>query len=225
MWDIVAILASPLIAFWVGKLVSDHAAQRERRHRLFESLWLTQHLGIYGRMSPEHVRALNMVEIEFARTKGDEVWDDGASNRVLAAWASYHNHLNVQRPLVTDAENPDPAELAAASEWDQANDISLRNLLHEMAQALGYKHSDRERTERGSYAPIGYANADLENIALRNAALELLNGKRPLPVMTMPLISSTQAQAATVPTLAQPALPETAPYTMSAPTDALKVPA
>ena len=212
VFEILAIVASPLIAFLVGKVVSDRKERRERRHRLFESLWLTQHLGAYGRLSPEHVRALNMVEIEFAQTSGEEFWENDSETRVLIAWAAYRDHLYTPRPFIANLSAPDPTEQAAADKWDQANNELLGDLLHEMASALGYSHFDRQRTRMGSYAPIGYANSDFENAEFRTALLQLARGQRALHVTTSPaamLIGSTVEELAPPSgDSTQPALPK-----------------
>jgi hypothetical protein len=81
------IIASPIIALQLSEWLNMRKEKRRRRHDLFQSLMLTRvDLGHFGQMSPEHVRALNLIEIEFYRSSAEGFFDDPRSEAVIAAW-------------------------------------------------------------------------------------------------------------------------------------------
>ena len=50
-----------------------------------------------------------------------------------------------------------------------------------MSQTLGYGF-DKVQLKKGAYTPQGYADFELENSLLRRGTIDMLYGKRPLPV-------------------------------------------
>jgi len=63
---------------------------------------------------------------------------------------------------------------------DNRDDVFIE-LMFEMGRHLGFTLDKRELSKY-SYAPQGWINMEGEQNAIRSLALELLQGKRPLPV-------------------------------------------
>ena len=80
-------------------------------------------------------------------------------------------------------------------------DELLADLLHDMGLAVGYKF-DRVQIRRGIYAPRGHADWEIENQLTRRLWLEVLTGRRALPmdVRSFPnLAPSGQPDASALP--------------------------
>jgi hypothetical protein len=108
-------------------------------------------------LSPDHVNALNLVEIDFYGSKS-----------VRAAHSELIRHFN------NYGNNP---------QWYERHRTLLAKLLSEMAAYLGYQIPQLEVFE-GGYYPSGFAQAEELQQALRLGLIELLGGKRTLPVHT-----------------------------------------
>jgi len=118
-------------------------------------------------VSPGHVEALNMIDLEFAgRGKKNE--------QVRRRWREYLDHLG---SLSQDPEQ----QRQHLPAWTERNGDLLADLLHDMGKAVGYDF-DRVQIRRGIYTPIGHANFELETQAIRRFLIELLAGQRTLPL-------------------------------------------
>jgi hypothetical protein len=82
---IVAVLAGPILAVWVTRRIDESRLKQTRRMEVFRTLMRTRRM----RLNPDHVGALNLVEIEFH----GEV-------PVIEAWKSYWDHLRQPFPKV-----------------------------------------------------------------------------------------------------------------------------
>jgi hypothetical protein len=165
-----------VIAFVVGDWITDAKEKTKRRHQVFQSLWLTRNdmnmMG--GRMSPEHVRALNMIEIEFTATGLDRFLGRVEEcDAVIEAWHIYRNAFFV--PDFADPSSPE------AQEFFAARDLLLVNLLAQMSRLLGFNFTP-EKILDSSYAPKGHSQVEAQIGDLRMALLELAQGKRPLQI-------------------------------------------
>jgi len=160
---IIATLVGPIMAVQAQKAVE---AIREKRHRktyLFEQLMATRG----SRVSPEHVRALNMIDLVFY---GDRIFGISRSKKeqlVLDAWKEYLDHLN------------NKAADEHLSLWVAQGDELFTNLLFAMSQDIGYKF-DRVQLKRGSYTPIAHGEIEVEQTELRKATLSLVTGQHAL---------------------------------------------
>jgi hypothetical protein len=180
VFEIIAILASPVIALVVSGWIAEAKEQTKRRHQVFQSLWLTRNdmNMIGGRMSPEHVRALNMIEIEFTATGLDRFYlrverCDG----VLEAW-----HVYRQAFMVEDFADNTSADAQA---FFAARDMLLVDLLAQMSELLGLQFT-RNKIVNSSYAPKGHTQVEFEIAALRTALLAIAQGRQPLHVTSAP---------------------------------------
>jgi hypothetical protein len=161
---IIAALLGPILAVQAQKAVESFRERRRRKTHLFEQLMATR----ASRLAPEHVRALNMVDLIFY---GERVF--GLQRRtskeqiVLDAWKEYHDHLN------------NKAEEGQIALWVAHGDELFTNLLFAIAQYLGIKF-DRDQLKRGSYSPIAHGEIEAEQTELRKATLSLVTGKHAL---------------------------------------------
>ncbi len=153
------ILLAPLVAVQISEFLQKRKEGRARRVELFKTLMATR----ASRLSGDHVKALNMIDIEFHGT-------DRRSRRVLEAWKAYLNHLNT----------PLPPEV-----WlSRGNDLFF-DLLFAMAQGLGYS-MDKTDMRSTSYFPSGYGRLEDEQGRIRSGLLELVEGTRSLQVKPAP---------------------------------------
>jgi len=113
-----------------------------------------------SRLSAAWVQALNAIETEFY---GDE--------KVIEAWRIFVDHL------YSDAAN-DPTQVAR---WSEKQLDLINDMLVEMGESLGY-HFDKVTLKRNAYYPKGWGDIEAEQAAVRKLFLEVLNGKRKLPV-------------------------------------------
>ena len=79
-WAIVlATFLGPIFAIFASERIRSRTDKDQRKNYIFRSLMATRRLAI----SPEHVNALNLIEVEFHKDK-----------EVIKAWKDYLAHLN-----------------------------------------------------------------------------------------------------------------------------------
>jgi hypothetical protein len=66
--------------------------------------------------------------------------------------------------------------------WAARKSELLVELLYEMSKSLGYNF-DKVQIKSGSYYPSGYEDNDLDMLESRKLWLEILRGKRHLPMV------------------------------------------
>jgi len=156
---ILAIVASPFFAVFAQRFVETWSDKRNRRILLFKDLMASRG----ATLSPQHVQALNMIELEFPGKKFDDV---------RSAWRSLHDHLG---PL------PEEIDGDAFTLW-QTKKLELADeLLHTMGQKLGYKF-DPVDIKKGHYTPRHYTDMEEQSLLTRHFLLEMLKGERPLTI-------------------------------------------
>ncbi|WP_051236110.1 DUF6680 family protein [Ottowia thiooxydans] len=177
---IVAALLGPILAVQAQKAVESLREKKRRKAFLFEQLMATR----AARLAPEHVRALNMLDLAFY---GERVLGiqhrSTKEQRVLDAWKEYHDHLNNK---IDDAQ---------ISLWAAQGDELFTNLLYTVAQDLGFKF-DRVQLKRGAYSPIAHGEIETEQTELRKAALSLVTGKHALKMNVVAFPVDPEALAA-----------------------------
>ena len=156
--SVLAIVSSPLIALEVQRRLDRRRQKRERQLAIFRALMTTR----ASRMAPQHIDALNSIEVEFYSPKGTE-------KKVLDAWREYCNHLYIPDELAGDD----------LKRWGEKQDDLFVDLVHRMASCLGYD-IDKVTIRRNAYYPKGYGEIESEQHALRKAALDVFSGTRPM---------------------------------------------
>jgi hypothetical protein len=160
---IAALVLGPLLAVGATRLVDGWREKRNKRTELFKILMRTR--GV--RLSPEHVGALNLVEIEFYKEQ-----------KVLDALEKYFQHLN------DDSAKPN---------WAQKSVHLFTKLLSEMARSLGYE-IEQLQILTGGYAPQGWETTETRQTKIQEKLLALLEGKSSLPVVSANISAPSTSQ-------------------------------
>lgn len=153
---IAAIVLAPLLAFGAQGLYQFLKEKRDRKIWIFRALMSTR----LSLLSPEHVKSLNLIDLEFN--------GNGAKNRaVREAWHNYLDQLNAK----VDESNQ--------NSWDEKC-TDLRNLLlYRISERLRFGFQLSE-IKKNCYAPNHYGNTENELMRIRRGLIELLNGNTAL---------------------------------------------
>ncbi len=109
-------------------------------------------------LSPEHVSALNLIEIEFHR-----------NSHVISAWKAYFRNLSTRF---------EPKDTEKVTRERQA---LLTKLLSEMAKALRIRIEQLDIFE-GGYIPQGAVDIEQQDVEFRNLVMDIFSGKRSIPI-------------------------------------------
>lgn len=168
---VAATVAGPILAVQAQKWVERARASAQRRDWIFGTLMATRQ----DRVSMEHVRALNMIDLAFYGTRVlGKVWRRKGSQAVLDAWHDYHAHLTVP------VQNR-PANEGEQRDWNGRCDELFTNLLDRLAAVMSYKF-ERAALKGGSYSPEAHGTVALQQQAIRHLAIEVLAGNKNLPM-------------------------------------------
>ncbi len=165
---LIAILLSPLIALQVSRKLDERKERTQRRMWIFSTLMATR----ASRVAPEHVRALNSIDIEFVDEK-----------KVADAWKAYFDHLG-DRAVPRDV-------------WFTRSDDLFVDLLFAMSETLRF-HFDRVHLKRGIYSPEAHGK-DAEDLRIiREAMVAIAKGERGLSVDLSDITHTPEEEAAAV---------------------------
>lgn len=166
-WAIVgATLLGPVVAVQAQKWVERARDGKQRKRWVFETLMATRG----ARLSQDHVRALNMIDLAFYGSGPGR--RTAKEQRVLDAWREYLDDLWAGH----DFSGPDAGALTAR------RDELFTNLLAAQADDLRLAF-DRVQLKKSFYSPIAHAQVEGEQQALRIAALKVFSGNEPLRVV------------------------------------------
>ena len=153
---IFAVLSGPVVAVRLTRYLDNQKEIRERKVNVFKTLMATRAYNV----SWSHVEALNRIDLEFEVSNKKE-------KAVIAAWKEYLDLLNnTNTPL---------------DQWNVKRIDLLVALLHKMAQVLDYDF-DKTHIKNSSYSPRAHGDTDDEQAALRRGLIEVLQGKRKIPI-------------------------------------------
>ena len=161
---IVAVLAGPILAVQVQKSIESWRERKNRKKYVFKSLMATRGTAL----SPRHVEALNMIDLEFSVKKPKE-------KKVVDGWKIYRDHLNSLKI------HSDPEYKARLERWTDKSNELLADLLFEMAKAVGYDF-DKVHLKKGSYTPQGHADFEFEQNFIRRSLVQLFLNEAKIPV-------------------------------------------
>ncbi len=153
----IAIVIGPIIAVQITEYLRHKKDSRDRKVHIFRTLMATRS----ATLAPEHIQALNLVDLEFHSS-------DTQDKRVLDAGRLYMDHLN---------DHAYPKET-----WQTRRVELLVELLYEMSTTLGY-HFDKVQIKAGSYYPSGYSDIENEQQQIRKLLLDILKGDKKLPMI------------------------------------------
>lgn len=185
---VLAVLFAPFFAVRVQRAI-DHARERRRaKMDIFRTLMSTRQ----QRLSPEHVKALNMIDLEFygARSSAYTQRRSAGEKAVIDAWKEYLDHLN------TGPGMQPPAEVA--TQWIARRDDLFVELLYAMSRVLGYDF-DKVHLKRSSYSPVAHGQREVEEGTIRHGLAQVFGGTRAFPVMVYPVEVDPRAIAPTEP--------------------------
>lgn len=158
---IVAIIIAPILAVQIQKFIEDKKEKRARKMQIFRTLMATRATPLY----PQHVEALNMIDIEFFESK-----------KITEAWKLLlDNFANYPK------DTKDPKYQAQLNSCMEKSTDLLTDLLYEMGKYLNYKF-DKVHLKRGAYIPKGHADYILDQEFIRRAFVGVLLGQVPIPI-------------------------------------------
>jgi hypothetical protein len=157
---IVALVSGPILAVQITEYLRKSDEAKKRKIHIFRTLMATRS----AQLAPNHIEALNLVEIEFHSSRRQE-------RRVVDCLKLYLGHL---------ADRNYPQESWAARRVDL-----LIDLLYEMSLALDYSY-DKSQIRSGAYYPQAYVDAETEGTESRKLWLEILRNQRTLPMQVFP---------------------------------------
>ena len=157
---------SPVIAVQVTRFLDDRNEERSRKLRVFKTLMATRAYNV----SLSHVEALNSIDLEFSIKKPLE-------KIVLDVWQQYLDHLG---NLKMDPEA-----------WNIRRVDLLVELLYAMGKCVGYDFN-KTQIKNGTYSPTAHGRIEDEQSRIRSMTLELLEGKRHLPMYVTNLQTAEQ---------------------------------
>jgi hypothetical protein len=162
-WAVVgSTLLGPVLAVQAQKWIEAIKATDNRKKLVFEQLMATRS----NRVSPEHVRALNMIDLVFNGSIRFGFTIRGSSEKkVLECWREYLDHLNNKSVDI--------------HHWIALGDDLLTNLLCAIGEDVGYKF-DRVHIKRGIYSPIAHGEIESELTDIRKGLLSLFKGESAL---------------------------------------------
>jgi hypothetical protein len=164
-WSVVvATFLGPVFAVQAQKWVEALRERRNRKHFVFSQLMATR----LARLSPEHVQALNMIDLAFY---GDKYlrfrWQSSTEKLVSREWKEYFDTLGLE----SDDSNH--------SIVTNKRDTAFIDLLSAIAIDVGYEF-DKVQLRRGAYSPMIQTKTEEEQRRLREALLAVFEGSRPL---------------------------------------------
>lgn len=177
-WAVVcATVFGPILAVQAQKAVEKFREKRLRKATLFEQLMATR----ASKLSPEHVRALNMIDLVFygGRTLGFSRRSI-KEQRILDAWKEYLDHLSSK-------SIDEQLHL-----WVAQGEELFTNLLFAISQDLEYTF-DRVQLKRGAYSPVAHGEVEMEQVELRKAMLSLVTGRHALKMNVVGFPVDTEA--------------------------------
>ena len=161
---IAATFLGPIMAVQAQKFVEIFRERRQKKLWVFHTLMATR----AARLSPDHVQALNMIDITFygytllgihRRSKIEQ--------GVVNSWREYLDHLETR------------FEEEQAANWQARGDELFVNLLHSIAVDVGFSF-DRVQLKKHIYSPVAHGQLEAEQVKLRQLAIGVLSGQEPL---------------------------------------------
>jgi hypothetical protein len=166
---IAATALSPLIAVQVTRYLDDRREGRGRKLQVFKTLMATRAYNL----SPAHVEALNRIDLEFSAGKR-------AEKAVLDVWQQYLDHLG--------------STTLTGAAWNERRVDLLVDLLHAMGKALGYDFN-KTQIKNATYSPTAHGRIETEQGQIRQLTIEVLEGRRSLPMYVTNLPEASPPQA------------------------------
>lgn len=165
-WVVLATLAGPVIAVQTQKWIERASERSRRRQWIFTALMANR----ATQLSDDYVKALNLIDLEFApgRFRGE------ADRKVINAWRALFGELGA-------GPAPDNDDLNLLRAWNARVSDRLVDLLSAMSTALGFTFSTEE-LRRGIYYPRGRVELEQSQIAIMHGLSRIIQGHASLPM-------------------------------------------
>jgi hypothetical protein len=163
---IIAIILGPILAVQIQKWLEEWREGKRRKEYIFKTLMATRGTAL----SPVHVEALNMIDLEF-REKNE------SDRKVREAWKALLDHFRNHPPDAGD----DPDYQSKLNNWGSKLLDFKVDLLYEMSLSLGYGF-DKVDLKNNVYAPQAHADLEMEQQIIRRGFVEIMLGQKALPI-------------------------------------------
>lgn len=164
--SVVSTLLSPCIAVRVQKWFEERKEKRRRKLWIFSTLMTTR----AARTSPDHVMALNSIDLFFDEKSVKD-------KNVVDAWRIYFDHLN---SFPNEKDSPEVFKSMQAT-WGQKYEDLFVDLLKALSDALNRKFN-KIQLKRGCYCPRAHEEVEAEQRDLRQSLLNIVSGKSSVPM-------------------------------------------
>jgi hypothetical protein len=170
-WAIVtATLVGPILAVQAQKWIERRQEASNRKAWVFNTLMATRG----NRLTVEHVRALNMIDLAFyGPARGGTARRSKAEQAVLDSWREYLDHLSTELP-----KGDTSAFLASREEL-------FINLIASMATERRYAF-DRVLLRKGAYIPIAHNQLEERQSAALEGVAQVFSGRRAIKITPVP---------------------------------------
>ena len=159
---IIAVLLSPFLAVYGQTFLNERKEKKEQKLWVFRTLMATRG----DKISLDHVRALNSIDLLFSDSKKDK--------DIINKWKEYLDHL------CKDLTGKDTTYI---NNWSEKNDDYLADLLSSMANSLKYSF-DKVQIKKGIYFPTAHGEINIENQIIRKGLVNIFSDKFRLPIET-----------------------------------------
>lgn len=166
---ILAIISAPIAALSIQSRLDERKSARIRHLDIFKTLMATR----ASNLSPDHIKALNMIDIEF--------YGDKKYKKIRESWRAYL-HARTQSPASTEAEQ---------IQFSKDCESTLTDLLVAMGDALGYDF-DSTHIRQSIYKPQGHVTEENYQLFMRTQLVKLFSGELSLPMDVKSLPISPQ---------------------------------
>jgi hypothetical protein len=120
-------------------------------------------------VSPGHVEALNMIDLEFCGRKLLRVrWQSESEKATVQAWSFYRDSLH------------DPTNFKDEAGFKR-REAAFVDLLFGMSRDLGYDF-DKVYLGKSAYSPVAHSDLELDQHVVRKGVIDVLEGRRPISI-------------------------------------------
>jgi hypothetical protein len=185
---VIALVVGPIAAVIITRFLDDQRQYKSRRMDVFRTLMRTRR----SVLQPDHIGALNLVEIEFA-----------SDQAVLAAWKALFTHFGTAHArqeheridMIANEEEIKKRNNVFGTRILQERQSLLAKLLHAMAKVLGFKIEQLEIFE-GGYTPQFWIDIESEQDTIRKYIVDLANARKVVPMGVIDYRTASQIEEA-----------------------------
>lgn len=163
----IALIIGPIIAVQTQKYLEKLQDKKERRLNIFKTLMSTRATPL----SQEHIKALNMIDIEFYGCTSfilKERHQNKLEKSVTIAWDTYNQYLN--------SSNSDNEQ------WEIKRVKLFTELLYAISKTLNYDFDKLQLQPQYCYRPLAHGEIEKRQINTLISIEEILSGNGSIPI-------------------------------------------